>query len=169
MKFWRLLPACVRWYYRAHAVLPVGSCTLLIRLQIPLQVDFRGAVDTCIAQAGFNSCGSLGSNHVAGFDSRLRVDPQEQQPTYRSPPHNHQGPAFAFDYGGSSREQPADTGAEDLQLRRLPLPHLPLGAAAAATASSTAGQAAQYTPPLRQLPEHLRDHLPTSHQQHQVR
>jgi hypothetical protein len=100
---------------------------------------------------------------TGGFAYSSRQAEEERQASPDSAgPHQHQGPAFAFDYGNAS-------GAGGSQ--RKPPPLLPLEPDSSASAAEVgeAGEAGPvYEPPFECIPEDLRWHLPSSERAHQV-
>ncbi|WIA30002.1 hypothetical protein OEZ86_000099 [Tetradesmus obliquus] len=103
--------------------------------------------------------------------SRHEEDAQPRSPDSSSGPAQHQGPAFAFDYGsasGASQQQNHSSGSQYKPPPLLPL-DAPSSAAAAAAAGHEAGEAApRYEPPFEAIPEDLRWHLPSSERAHQI-
>jgi hypothetical protein len=106
------------------------------------------------------------------FSSRPHDDVQHpSSPDSSSAPHQHQGPAFAFDYGntsGTSLQHSSGAGGSQYK----PPPLLPLEASSAAAAAAAAGpgadEAGGYSPPFETIPDDLRWHLPSSEREHQV-
>lgn len=99
---------------------------------------------------------------VAGDEAELADDSKHCPDTTE---HEHQGPAFALDYGstGEQAAKPTTVAAAG------PRPPLLPPTEDSRPATSIADHAAQYLPPYEHVPEQLADHLPKSQRQHQVR